>query len=62
MERARQIAGKGGRTVGRLRSARMGVFQINPLHSSLTSWDGNSDTTARDKTITSVVTVVVALD
>ena len=62
MERARQIAGKGNRTVGRLRSARMGVFQINPLHSSQTSWDGNSDTTARDKTITSVVAVVVALD
>jgi uncharacterized protein len=62
MERARQIAGKGGRKLGSLRSARMGVFQINPLHGQQTSWDGNSDTTSRDKTITSVVTAVVALD
>jgi uncharacterized protein len=62
MERARQIAGKGGRRLGNLRSARMGVFQINPLHGQQTSWDGNSDTTSRDKTITSVVTAVVALD
>ncbi|HAB18169.1 MAG TPA: SIMPL domain-containing protein [Verrucomicrobiota bacterium] len=54
-QRADQIAREGGRRVKELRSARMGVFQITPLHSSEVSWDGMNDTTAPDKTITSVV-------
>lgn len=54
-QRAEQIAREGGRRVRELRSARMGVFQITPLYSGETSWDGVNDTTAVDKTISSVV-------
>lgn len=53
--RATQIATEGGRRIKELRSARMGVFQITPLHSNETSWDGMNDTTALEKTIVSVV-------
>ena len=35
--RAEQIAGQGGRKIKELRTARMGVVQINPLYSSATS-------------------------
>lgn len=54
--RAEQIAAHGGRLIRELRSARMGVFQITPLYSTQTSWDGINDTTALDKTITATVT------
>ena len=54
-QRADQIAREGGRRVKNLRSARMGVFQITPLYSGETSWDGMNDTTAADKSINSVV-------
>jgi uncharacterized protein len=59
--RAEQIAAQGGRAVNQLRSARMGVFQITPEYSTQTSWEGMSDTTARDKTITAVVTASFSL-
>ena len=36
--RAEQIAGQGGRRIKELRSAHMGVVQINPLYSTSTSW------------------------
>jgi hypothetical protein len=54
--RAEQIAGQGGRTIARLDDADQGIFQITPLHSVATSWQGESDTTSRHKTITAVVT------
>ena len=53
--RAEQIARQGGRAIDRLHSAEMGVFQITPRHSDETSWDGQNDTTTREKTITAVV-------
>lgn len=53
--RADQISSQGGRGISTLRSAKMGVFQITPLYSSETSWDGRNDTTSREKTITAVV-------
>ena len=53
--RAEQIAGQGGRAIARLHSAEMGVFQITPQHSVETSWQGENDTTTREKTITAVV-------
>jgi len=59
--RADQIAANGGSTVRTLRSAKMGVVQINPLYSSATSWEGNNDTSALDKTITATVTATFAL-
>lgn len=59
--RAEQIAAQGGRTLKELRSARMGVVQINPLYSSATSWEGNNDTTSLEKTITTTVTATFSL-
>jgi hypothetical protein len=60
-DRADQIARQGGASVTRLRSARMGVFQITPLHSAETSWEGVYDTSSREKTITAVVSASFAL-
>jgi len=54
--RAEQIAAQGGRAIARLHNAEMGVFQITPLHGVETSWQGENDTTAREKTITAVIT------
>ena len=53
--RADQIAIQGGRKIRGLRNARMGVIQINPVHSTATSWEGNNDTSSVDKTITATV-------
>ena len=60
-ERAERIATNGGAKVTALRSAKMGVVQINPLYSTATSWEGNNDTTSLDKTITATVTATFAL-
>ena len=59
--RANQIAENGGRAIRGLREARMGVIQINPLHSTATSWEGNNDTTALEKTITATVSASFSL-
>lgn len=59
--RADQIARQGHRAIEGLRSARMGVVQINPLHSSETSWSGNNDTSSPDKTIIATVSASFAL-
>ena len=59
--RAEQIAAQGGRKIAQLHDADMGVFQITPLHSVETSWQGENDTTAQDKTITAVVTATFLL-
>jgi len=61
LARAEQIAAQGGRKIKELRSARMGVVQINPLYSSSTSWEGNNDTTALEKTITATVGATFSL-
>jgi uncharacterized protein len=54
--RAEQIATQGGRGIAQLHDADQGVFQITPRHESATSWQGENDTSAREKTITAVVT------
>ncbi len=59
--RAEQIAGQGGRKIKELRSAHMGVVQINPLYSSATSWEGNNDTASLEKTITATIGATFAL-
>jgi hypothetical protein len=59
--RADEIAARGGRIVRELRSARMGVVQINPLYSTDTSSEGNNDTSSLEKTITATVTAEFAL-
>jgi len=60
-ERAERIAASGGTQVRALRSAKMGVVQINPLYSTATSWEGNNDTSSVDKTITATVAATFAL-
>lgn len=60
--RAEQIAGQGGRKIKELRTARMGVVQINPLYSTATSWEGNNDTSSLEKTITTTVSATFALE
>jgi uncharacterized protein len=59
--RAEQIASQGGRSIARLQSADQGIFQITPVHSVATSWQGESDTSSRQKTITAVVTATFLL-
>jgi hypothetical protein len=49
--RAEQIASQGGRSVRALRTAKMGVVQINPVYSTATSDGGNSDEFSLEKTI-----------
>jgi len=60
-DRAEKIAASGGSKVRALRSAKMGVVQINPLYSSSTSWEGNNDTTALEKTITATINATFAM-
>jgi len=60
--RAERIATQGGGRLARLHSADMGVFQITPVNSSETTWDGVNDTTSVEKTITAVVTATFALE
>lgn len=59
--RAEQIAASGGALISEMRSARMGVVQINPLYSSATSWEGNNDTSSIEKTITATISATFAL-
>lgn len=59
--RAEQIAAQGGRTIRELRSARMGVVQINPRYSTATSWEGNNDTSSPEKTMITTVNATFAL-
>jgi hypothetical protein len=59
--RAEQIATQGGRDIARLHDADQGIFQITPQHSVTTSWEGENDTTSREKTITAVVTATFLL-
>ncbi|MBI4660930.1 MAG: SIMPL domain-containing protein [Verrucomicrobia bacterium] len=59
--RAEQIALQGGRHVDHLRAAKMGVFQITPLHSTHTSWEGLNDTSSLEKTVTAIVTATFAM-
>lgn len=59
--RAEQISAQGGRVIKELRSARMGVVQINPRYSTATSWEGNNDTSSLEKTLTTTVTATFSL-
>ena len=56
-ERADTMARNAGSRIGRLRSARMGVFQVTRAFSTEISDYGVNDTSSLDKDITSVVTV-----
>lgn len=59
--RAERICAQGGARITRMHSAGMGVFQITPLNSMETSWEGMNDTTSVEKTVTAVMTATFAL-
>lgn len=61
-QRAEQIAVQGGGKLGPLRSARMGVFQITPVHSTEVSDYGVNDTWSLEKKITAVVNAEFAIN
>ena len=60
-ERAETLARESGGALGPLLSARQGVFQITPAHSTEISDYGRNDTSAREKSIKAVVTVRFAV-
>ena len=60
--RAEQMANQGGRKIKLLRSAKMGVFQITPPHSTETSWEGINDKTTVEKSITATVSASFLLE
>ncbi|MGB7158210.1 MAG: SIMPL domain-containing protein [Tepidisphaeraceae bacterium] len=60
--RAQQIAGNSGAKLGTIREARMGVMQINPLHSNAVSDSGNNDTSSYEKEITAIVSARFGLE
>ena len=60
--RAETLADAGGGRLGRLVSARQGVFQITPAHSTEISNYGRNDTSTRQKAIKAVVTLEYALE
>ena len=60
--RADQIARHSGAKLAQIREARMGVMQINPIHSQDVSDAGNSDISSFEKEITAVVHARFALE
>jgi len=55
--RAAEMAKNAGSSIGRLRGARMGVFQVTPSNSTMVTDYGINDTSSLEKDITSVVSV-----
>lgn len=61
-QRAEVLAENGGGQIGHLVSARQGVFQITPAHSTEISDYGRNDTSSREKSIKAVVTLRYAVE
>jgi len=60
-QRAEKMAKATGNSIGFMRSARMGVFQITPVTSTDISDWGINDTSSLDKKVMAVVTVSFAI-
>jgi len=45
----------GGAQLGKLRTADMGIINVNPANATETSWDGNNDTTSLEKDIITII-------
>jgi hypothetical protein len=60
--RAEELAQGSGSSIGPLRHARQGVFQITPAHSTEISDYGRNDTSSREKAIKAVVTIRYAIN
>jgi uncharacterized protein len=52
----------GGARLGKLRTADMGVINVNPANSTETSWEGRNDTASLEKDILTVVHVSFELE
>src|SRR5947209_3878896 len=61
-ERAQQVASSTGSTIGSVRSAKIGVMQINAADSNEVTGEGVNDTSSLQKDITAVVNVSFAVD
>lgn len=59
--RAQQIAGNSGANLGAIVDARMGVMQINPVHTYDATGSGQNDTSSFEKEITAVVSAKFGL-
>jgi len=59
--RADAVVAQTGATLGKLRSADMGVINVNPANSTETSWQGNNDTASLEKDIVAIVHVTFEL-
>jgi hypothetical protein len=59
--RADTVVAQTGATLGKLRSADMGVINVNPANSTETSWQGNNDTSSLEKDIVAIVHVTFEL-
>ena len=60
--RAEKMAAATGNRIGPIRSAKMGVFQITPVHSNeVTDW-GVNDTSSLEKKVTAVVSASFAIE
>lgn len=57
--RAEEIAKNAGGALGKIRFARMSPLQITPRFSNEVTYDGQNDTTSREKAITAIVTIGV---
>ncbi|MDX2064907.1 MAG: SIMPL domain-containing protein [Fimbriimonadaceae bacterium] len=55
--RAEEIAKSAGGSLGEVRFARMSPLQITPRFSTTVSYDGQNDTTSKEKAITAIVSV-----
>lgn len=62
LRRAEMLAANSGSAVGKLRSARQGVFQITPAYSTDVSDYGRYDTSTIEKSIKAVVTVDYSIE
>jgi hypothetical protein len=56
------VKAAGGGSLARLRTADMGVINVNPPNSSATSWEGNNDTSSLEKDIITIVHATFELE
>lgn len=59
--RAEAVVAQTGAALGKLRTADMGVINVNPANSTETSWQGNNDTSSLEKDIVAIVHVTFEL-
>jgi uncharacterized protein len=56
------VKAAGGAELGKLRTADMGIINVNPANATDTSWDGNNDTSSLEKDIITIVHASFELD